>query len=107
MICIPTTFRLGGRKWQVVLCPLIDNDADVLGLTDTDEAVIYLQEGLKKDVLNHTFYHELEHAIRATLGIEDEEDTHGQVDARGGILMQYLDSKRGRLSVVCTPSESS
>jgi hypothetical protein len=45
-------------------------------------------------MLNHTFYHELEHAFRATLGIPDDDE--GQVDARGGMLLQYLSSKRGR-----------
>lgn len=97
MICIPTSFRLGGRRWSVNLAPLVDHDDRVLGVTDVDQATITLKTGLKQELLQHTFYHELEHAIRATLGIPDEDDEHGEVDARGGILLQYLSSKRGNI----------
>jgi hypothetical protein len=96
MICIPTTFHLGGRKWKVKIEDILDDDKDCLGLTDSDEAVIYLKAGMGPELTNHTFYHELEHAFRATLGLKDGKKEHGEVDARGGILLQYLSSKRGR-----------
>lgn len=95
MISIPTTFRLGGRKWTVVMQPLVLNSSKILGATDSDDCIIYLKQGLQPGTLYHTFFHELEHAIRATLGLEDEDE--GQVDARGGILYQFLDTKRGNI----------
>jgi hypothetical protein len=97
MICIPMTFHLGGRKWKVKIEPLLEDDKDTLGLTDSDEAIIYLKEGMSPELMNHTFYHELEHAFRATLGLKDGRKEHGEVDARGGMLLQYLSSKRGRV----------
>jgi hypothetical protein len=95
MICIPLRFQLGGRNWKVEVVSLVLGETDVLGATDSDEAIIYLREGMTPEMLNHTFYHELEHAFRATLGIPDDDE--GQVDARGGMLLQYLSSKRGRV----------
>lgn len=95
MICIPQTFKLGGRTWQVRVVPLVLDDVDVLGATDSDDATILLREGITGELLQHTFYHELEHAFRMTLGLKD--DNEEEVDARGGILLQYLSSKRGKL----------
>lgn len=97
MIAIPKTFQLGGRKWKVVILDLLDDDPSVLGLTSPDDATIALRAGMDRDLTHHTFYHELEHAFRATLGLPDGRKQHGEVDARGGMLLQYLNSKRGRI----------
>jgi len=76
---------------------LIDDDSSVYGDTDGGECVIRLKKGLKPETLQHTFYHELVHAMCFTLGLDKLNKDEGKVDALGGALYQYLKSKRGSL----------
>ena len=95
MISIPKKFKLGGRDWTVEFHHLLDNDHSVLGDTDADECVIRLRKNMKPDLLHHTFYHELCHAIAITLGWKKLNDDEDKIDSLGGILYQYLKTKRG------------
>lgn len=97
MICIPNKFQLLGRTWTVKSVPIVDGDPNVLGITDSDVCEIQLREDLGGEVLAHTFYHELTHAICFSLGWEELNEDEGKVDALGNALFQYLKTKKGRL----------
>jgi hypothetical protein len=97
VISIPVSFKLGGRDWTVEYHELIDNDPSICGDTDGNDCVIRLKAGMKPATIQHTFYHELVHAWCFTLGWEKMNEDEGKVDALGGIILQYLRSKRGRL----------
>ena len=96
MICIPKTFQLGGRTWKVEHLPIIDNDPDLYGDSDGFTCTIRLKDDLDPDAMQHTFYHELCHAICFTLGWEDLNADEGKVDALANVLFQYLKTKKGR-----------
>jgi hypothetical protein len=98
MIAIPTRFRLGGRTWEVKLRDVVDDDVECLGLCDPDDAIIYLKSGLKHELLQHSFYHELSHAICFTLGWDELNEDEGKIDALAGMLYQYLSTKKRRLA---------
>jgi len=98
MISIPTSFKLGGRDWTVCVVPTVDNDVKVLGMTDSDDAIIYVREGLKTDLFRHTFYHELCHAICFSLGWSKLNGDEDKIDALASCLLQFLKTKRGTTS---------
>jgi hypothetical protein len=98
LICIPSSFKLGGRTWDVQYVPLIDDDPNIYGDCDGSEAVIRLKSGAKPEVLQHTFYHELSHAICFTLGWKKLNKNEDDIDALGGMYYQYLKSKRGKVT---------
>ena len=97
MIKIPSKFSLGGRTWTVEFVDLIDDDVNVLGSTDSDQCLIQLKAGLVGELADHTFYHELVHAMFFTMGWSSANKSEGKVDALGNLLYQYLRSKRGSL----------
>ena len=74
-----------------------DFTASVLGACTIHDSSIYILEGLSKQVTEITFYHELLHAIRATLGYEDNDDNHDEIDGYSSMLHQYLQTKKGKL----------
>lgn len=96
MIVIPKTFQLGGRTWTVEVHDLIDSDQDLHGDTDSSECVIRLRKG-KPELMQHTFYHELCHAIAYTLGWRKFNKDEDKIDSLGGMFYQYLKTKRGNL----------
>ena len=103
MIAVPQTFKLGGRTWEVRVVSKEEitrradaGDEDILGLCIAHDAEILLQEGQKPATLQHTFYHELTHALCETLGWKRLNKNEAKVDALGGLLYQYLQTKKGR-----------
>lgn len=98
MITIPNKFQLLGRSWTVEFKDKIDSKGKTLGQTDGDECTILLKRGMSPELTNHTFYHELAHAICFSLGWEKLNGDEGKIDALGGALLQYLKSKRGRVA---------
>jgi len=98
MICIPTSFQLAGRTWVVEQHELIDGNPDLYGDCDGSECVIRLKTGVRPEVLQHTFYHELTHAICFSLGWEDMNEDEGKVDALANVMLQFLKTKRGKVT---------
>jgi hypothetical protein len=97
MICIPTSFELGGREWRVEVVPLVDNEPDTYGDCDGAECVIRLKAGMSPDLMYHTFLHEYVHAVCFTLGWEKLNADEGKVDALANVFFQYLKTKKGKL----------
>lgn len=86
---IPTTFKLGFRTWRVKRGV---RSKRWYGDCSSTRCEIRLSTKNKtfEDEL-HTFYHELGHAIEATLGLKLK---HRQIEAIGGMLAQFESTKK-------------
>jgi hypothetical protein len=82
---IPKSFQLAGIKWTVEETSAISD----MGHCDSESATIRLRRDLADQVKAATFCHELQHAIRYTLG-QDEHDEK-EVDAQGNLLHQFME----------------
>lgn len=82
---IPKTFTLAGILWTVEETTGISE----MGHCSAEEAVIRLRKGLTPQVKAATFCHELQHAIRYTLGQDEHNET--EVDSQGNLLHQFLE----------------
>lgn len=82
---IPKTFLLAGIRWTVEESDAISE----MGHCAAETAVIRIRRGLSEQVKAATFCHELQHAIRYTLGKDDHDEV--EVDAQGNLLHQFLE----------------
>lgn len=98
MICVPTSFSLAGRTWNVTYHDMLDNDPDLYGDCDGAECIIRLRKGQRPEVLQHTFYHEVTHAICYSLGWTELNEDEGKIDALANVLLQFLKTKRGNIT---------
>ena len=60
-----------------------------MGHCDSETATIRLRKDLSAQVKAATFCHELQHAIRYTLGFDEHNET--EVDQQGNLLHQFLE----------------
>jgi len=95
MIKIPSSFKLGGRDWRVEVYDVIDNQPDLYGDCCSFECIIRLKKGTV-DTMNHTFYHELTHAICFTLGWKKFNEDEDKIDTLAGLLLQFLKTRKGQ-----------
>jgi len=91
---IPKQFYLTGRLWKVKLVPLGD---ELHGDCHNGTRTIRINSDNDTATQIDTYYHELIHAIKFSLGWKDEEENHSDCDALGGLLLQYMKTKKGRL----------
>ena len=96
MIKIPNRFTLGGREWTVEVYNVIGDEPELYGDCDSQECVIRLKN-CGGEVMQHTFYHELTHAICFTLGWKKFNEDETKVDTLAGLFLQYLKSRKGSL----------
>lgn len=96
MIVIPKSFQLSGRTWRVELHKLILDDAELCGDCCGTECIIRLKSDLSPEAMQHTFYHELCHAMCYTLGWRALNKDEERIDALGNVLFQYLKTKKGQ-----------
>jgi hypothetical protein len=82
---IPRSFTLAGMHWTVEETAAISD----MGHCDSETATIRLRKGLSDQVKAATFCHELQHAIRYTLGLDDHDEK--EVEAQGNLLHQFLE----------------
>lgn len=82
---IPKTFTLAGIRWTVEETNVISE----MGHCSSEDAIIRLRKNLSPQVKAATFCHELQHAIRYTLGQDDHNEV--EVDAQGNLLHQFLE----------------
>lgn len=82
---IPKTFSMGGTTWKVEEVSRLD----CCGITYRDEAVISLRKELPQQAKEQTFYHELFHVIKFTMGNLDAHDEK-EVEAMAHMLHQFL-----------------
>lgn len=82
---IPASFHLAGIRWSVEETDAISE----MGHCASETATIRLRKGLSDQVKAATFCHELQHAIRYTLGLDEHDER--EVDAQGNLLHQFLE----------------
>lgn len=85
---IPKAFTLAGLRWTVEESDAITE----MGHCNSETATIRIRTGLSAQVKAATFCHELQHAIRYTLGLDDHDEK--EVDAQGNLLHQFLEQYR-------------
>lgn len=86
---VPKQFQLAGAIWTVVeVANLTDS-----GLTHADDFRIELKKGMKKQLKEITFLHELVHAIKFTMGETSPHDEK-EVDSFAQLLHQALTSMK-------------
>lgn len=91
---IPQQFDLAGATYKVMMKEGLTKSG-AHGQTHYDTAEIWLDSNLKpEDLKAITFYHELFHAIFATLGKDDLKNDEGLVDAMGNLMWQFHKSAR-------------
>ncbi len=86
---IPDVFMLGGTVWKVIFDDALLN-VDEMGSCCTRDNSIYIRPGLPVAVQEHTFYHELVHAICYTIGYKKLNADEDRVDAIGGMIYQFM-----------------
>ena len=84
---LPTSFTLAGFEWTVVLRA----DLSEYGRCDPTTQVIYIREGMNKQLTEQTFFHELVHAIMFSMGQTNHDEVF--TDAFGTFLHQYDKTK--------------
>lgn len=82
---IPKAFTLAGIRWSVEETDVISE----MGHCSAETATIRLRKDLSAQVKGATFCHELQHAIRYTLGKDEHDEV--EVDAQGNLLHQFLE----------------
>jgi hypothetical protein len=82
---IPKSFALAGTRWTVEETAAISE----MGHCCNETATIRLRKDLSAQVKAATFCHELQHAIRYTLGSDEHNET--EVDQQGNLLHQFLE----------------
>lgn len=87
---IPKSFTLAGIRWTVEETSTISE----MGHCNPNDAVIRLRKDLSPQVKGATFCHELQHAIRFTLGKYEHDEV--EVDAQGNLLHQFLEQYGSR-----------
>jgi hypothetical protein len=86
---IPSRFKLGGRTWRVIYV----DKRKWFGSTSGTKCTIKLSTRCKTpEDYEHTFCHELVHAMCFTLGYSVLNDDEEHVDALGGLLLQALNT---------------
>lgn len=81
---IPSQFSLAGATWKVVE----DHAMTDMGQCDSERYIIRLRSDLSQQAKETTFCHELQHAIRYTLGHDEHSEI--EVDSHGNLLHQFL-----------------
>ena len=83
-----------GRKYKVKMSNNLSSDYH--GLCEPDISTIYLASSSPKDRLESVFYHELVHAILATMGQNELYADERFVEVFSGLLHQAVTSMKGR-----------
>lgn len=96
---LPTSFQLINRKFSVEAMDAdVANIAEVKGTCNSGEGriLVNLDNDNREDV-EHTFYHELFHALFDSAGRPDLSKDEDLVDLMGALLHQYLQTEKGNL----------
>ncbi len=95
---IPKSFKLLNRTYNVQYMNKDFAEANKSsGDCSEEEARIRISEGLNKELKEHTFYHELVHALLAVSTKPKMSEKEAFVDSLGAALHQYRQTKKGQL----------
>jgi len=84
---IPKSFKLAGCTWTVELV----KDLSDMGLSNPQTYEIHIREGMNDQATVATFFHELVHAIKFTMGETDHNEK--EVEGFGNLLHQWYTTK--------------
>lgn len=93
---IPKHFTLVNQTWQVVYDETLDSG--IMGECRQEKLEIAIRPGLSPQIEEHTFLHELCHAICLALGWQKLNKDEGKIDALSGVLHQFLQTRTGNVS---------
>lgn len=84
---VPSSFWLGGCEWKVAYVEELND----FGMCDPGKYEILLRSNMNEQATIATFFHELVHAIKFTMGetSHDEKETEGF----GNLLCQWYRTK--------------
>lgn len=88
---IPNEFQLGGLKWKVVRRKRLPGKYGDCNLAKQE---IQILDSLAQEVKEQTFCHELVHAIKFAMGIDQEQHVEQEVDAFAMYLHQYMNTAK-------------
>lgn len=95
---IPKTFRLLNRKFSVV--PMSDEAqraSETHGVMDLEKGIIQVYPNDNRETTEHTYLHELVHALLETAGRKDLSEDEALVDLVAAALHHYHQTKKGRV----------
>lgn len=93
---IPKAFQLVNRTYKVQkMPPEIAKSLNRMGDCSRVEAVIRLDNEQPKESLEHTFYHELAHALLDASTKPKLSHNEDFVDSLGALLHQFTQTKKG------------
>lgn len=94
---VPLEFKLLNRSYSVEhMSEELHRGAEAYGMHWQDKARIEVYVGGPDEHCEHTFYHELFHALFEAAGKPDLSKDEELVDVLGGLLHQYMTTKRGK-----------
>lgn len=94
---IPTRFQLVNRTYKVkAMDKALAEELKKHGDCDREDAVIRVELSNKENT-EHTFFHELAHALLWTTTKPKLSDNEDFVDSLGAALHQYMTTKKGQL----------
>ena len=94
------TVRRGSKAEEDVAVQMAENDGGrLMGLCDFDEAEVILMQHNNRESFEHTYFHELAHALMEAIGQPDLAKDEALVDTLGAALHQYEKTKAGRLTL--------
>ena len=104
-IIIPKKFQQFGSEISVEYCSTLHEDG-CLGRTILDENKIRINnKDIPRDLIEHTYYHELVHVMLEMLGMEKISKDEAKVDSIAGLLHQHEKTKKGDLDEVVQEEE--
>jgi hypothetical protein len=98
-VSIPTSFHLVNRTYIVEeLSSEVASDCNMVGDCNREKARVRVQlDGSSDDNSEHTFYHELAHALLWATTKPKLSSDEAFVDSLGALLHQYMQTKKGTL----------
>lgn len=99
---LPTSFALMNREYRVrraTEAELKEAEDGLYGFCDYEEAEIVLFPHKNRDHAEHTYFHELAHALLMAIGRPDLAENEALVDSLAAALHQYEKTMDGRFNM--------
>jgi hypothetical protein len=90
---IPKSFQLLGKRYEVVMVPVEEwSEEELVGLCSPQKLEVSIKCGLKPQLQEHIYLHEMMHAIFDAMGEEKLYTDEAFIDTLAGLLHQALTS---------------
>jgi len=85
---IPSSFHLAGCEWVVMMVPELPD----MGLCNPSTYEIHIRDGMNEQATVATFFHELVHAVKFTMGETGHDEK--EVEGFGNLLCQWYKTRQ-------------